>query len=410
MEAMEGNGSTKPFSFDNYDQRITIATAMIIFTIIGTIGNTLVIVAVILSRRLRSPTNWFIVNLAFADFFACLTFPFNAVAMLSRTGWPLPDWICTLCAAMFYICLGASVLTLVAIAFNRYYLLTKPIAQFRKLFIPRNIVFMMTASWAYPSILVFVPYSAGVVKLGYSEKYKSCSQDNLFLSRIPGFHSLLTGAGVLFPASFVIVVIYARIYFFVSKHASAMSKTRRSAKINLEMSSSKFSSIKLTSTTDALSHSTWESSTSQAIEASNATAGDIESSRKVPTESKCENGSKIPYKPGADLLKVPSKIPRKSERVKKESRIDRYQVTVINRLAVVIIAFFICVLPCAISCILPHTDPAAPWTSLLKTFNSCINPLIYARTMPEFRRVMRAIVRCRFHEIPEPISCIRRQN
>ncbi|XP_030850971.1 octopamine receptor 1-like [Strongylocentrotus purpuratus] len=123
-EALSRGSDTDLWVFENYNQRIAIATILCLVFIVGSIGNTLVITAVVLSRELRSSTNWFVVNLGCSDLLTCLCLPFYAVAMLSRDGWPLPGWICVANAAMVMICMGASVMTLALIAFNRWYLLT----------------------------------------------------------------------------------------------------------------------------------------------------------------------------------------------------------------------------------------------------------------------------------------------
>ena len=88
---------------------------------------------------------------------------------------------------------------------------------------------------------------------------------------------------------------------------------------------------------------------------------------------------------------------------------NRHHVIVTRRLSIVVLAFFICLVPFGVSVGIPQSDPGIPWTGLLVTFNSCINPLIYARTMPMFREVMGCIVQCRIRDIPGPIACIRRR-
>ena len=100
---------------------------------------------------------------------------------------------------------------------------------------------------------------------------------------------------------------------------------------------------------------------------------------------------------------------RKSPNKSAPSQLNRHHVTVTKKLAIVVLAFLICLLPFGISVAVPPSDPGIPWTGLMVTFNSCVNPIIYARTMPVFREVMGCIIRCRFRSIPDPIDCIRRR-
>ena len=164
------------FVFEDYTQRIILSVALGFVSITGVIGNTLVIAAVVFSRKLRSVTNGFVVNLACADLLTCLSLPFNMVAMLSRNGWPLPGWICAVASAISLVCIAASVDTLALIAYNRWYLLTQPRANFQRLYKRRNILLMVFCAWLYPLMLVLVPHFAGLGRLGYSAKYKSCTQ------------------------------------------------------------------------------------------------------------------------------------------------------------------------------------------------------------------------------------------
>ncbi|XP_072028336.1 type-1 angiotensin II receptor-like [Amphiura filiformis] len=83
-----------------YAERVVIGVIYLFICIFGTVGNFLVIIAVLLSRKLQTPPNAFVVNLATADLIACLSFIWNVVAMLIPNGWPLPNtkWMCTLAA------------------------------------------------------------------------------------------------------------------------------------------------------------------------------------------------------------------------------------------------------------------------------------------------------------------------
>ncbi|XP_063964594.1 5-hydroxytryptamine receptor 1F-like [Lytechinus pictus] len=398
------NNTQELFMLEDYNQRIANSIIMIIITIVGIVGNTLVIVAVILSRKLQSSTNWFIVNLALADFLTCLMLPFNVVAMLSRSGWPLPNWICATSAAVFFICLGASVMTLALIAYNRWYLLTQPIVKFMKLYKPPKVFLMLLAAWMYPSLLVLVPYFAGLGILGYSKEYKTCSQDTSLPTS--DIYSLTAGACVIFPIFIIIVAIYIRIYIFVSRQSSAMAKTRRNEGITLESSSSKISSTKTTNTSDTPEQAgpNVETVLEYTIKSSENGANDVAPGNLSKSKHQPRWSVKS-FNPRASNPSI-----RKSDEGKSQRRVNKYHVTVTKRLAIVVLAFFLCMLPFGINVVLPGSaDMAVPWTALLTTVNSCINPLIYARTMPEFRKVMWAIIRCRFQEIPEPLACIRRQ-
>ena len=137
------NSTTSPvptveFLFDDPVQRIIVAVMFLIAALVGSVGNTIVIIAVCLSRKLRTVTNVFVVNLAVADLLTSLFVPWNAVALLSLDGWPLPFWICSVAGAITYLCISASFYSLASIAVNRFILITKGLHAYQRVIIKHN--------------------------------------------------------------------------------------------------------------------------------------------------------------------------------------------------------------------------------------------------------------------------------
>lgn len=91
MFSLASNHSTSPSDSEIPPQfnprwiRILDAILLILITVIGMTGNTLVILSVCLSHKLRTKTNIFVVNLAFADFFTCCTLPVVAWSLLAES-------------------------------------------------------------------------------------------------------------------------------------------------------------------------------------------------------------------------------------------------------------------------------------------------------------------------------------
>ena len=92
-----------------YGERIGVAVLILVIFIFGLIGNSIVILAVVLSKELQTVSNVFVVSLAVADLCYCLLLPLsNATALLAPDGWPFESEIlCTMSALMaFYQCRG----------------------------------------------------------------------------------------------------------------------------------------------------------------------------------------------------------------------------------------------------------------------------------------------------------------
>ena len=138
-------------------ERVIMALLWIFICIFGSTGNTMVIIAVFLSKKLQTPTNAFVVCLATADLITCLLQILNT-ACLGFNGWPLPktQWLCVINSLMLVCCIGVSLLNLAAISINRYILITKPLKTYQKIYTPVNTGIMVASSWVTP---VFVQLS-----------------------------------------------------------------------------------------------------------------------------------------------------------------------------------------------------------------------------------------------------------
>lgn len=91
------------------------------------IGNTLVCLVVCQQQRLRTSTNYYIVNLACADLAVTLIcIPFDVVVQESGYTWPFGQFLCRVVYPLMTMSTFASVGTLTAIALNRYTAVSRP--------------------------------------------------------------------------------------------------------------------------------------------------------------------------------------------------------------------------------------------------------------------------------------------
>ena len=83
------------------------------------VGNSLVIYVVIVAPRMRTVTNYYIANLAFADVtIALFAIPFQFHAALWQR-WDLPEFMCQFCPTVQIFSVNISIFTLVAISMDR---------------------------------------------------------------------------------------------------------------------------------------------------------------------------------------------------------------------------------------------------------------------------------------------------
>ncbi|XP_066534373.1 melanopsin-A [Hoplias malabaricus] len=187
----------------------TIGAVILVIGITGIVGNFLVIYAFSRSRTLRTPANMFIINLAVADFLMCVTQSpiFFTTSMHKR--WIFGEKGCELyafCGALFGIC---SMITLMVIAVDRYFVITRPLASIGVLSQKRALL-ILTCAWAYSlgwSLPPFFGWSAYVPE----GLLTSCTWDYMTFTPSVRAYTMLLFIFVFFIP--LIVIIYC--YFFI---------------------------------------------------------------------------------------------------------------------------------------------------------------------------------------------------
>ncbi|XP_022099539.1 5-hydroxytryptamine receptor 2A-like [Acanthaster planci] len=221
--------STLGDSLFTYEERVVVAVLVLIIFVVGTIGNCIVILAVMLSKQLQNNTNVFVVSLAATDLCYCLLLPVsNVAALLSVDGWPLHSkGLCFLLALMSFTCGGASLYNLACIALNRLLLIRGPAAAYHWLFTPKKIVIMVVCTWAIPLVALLIPPAFGVGELGYDPGDNTCS-DIDYHPRSSDYQ--LVQAFCIYPIPLATIVIsYSLIFVHVKRHFERKEESFRSS-------------------------------------------------------------------------------------------------------------------------------------------------------------------------------------
>ncbi|KAL5962545.1 5-hydroxytryptamine receptor 1A-alpha [Taenia solium] len=137
-------------------------------------GNMLVIIAILIVKKLRSPTNLLIVNLAVTDFLvSILVLPF-AIAYQILGHWPFNQVICDLYSISDVLLCTLSILSLCTISIDRYLAITKPF-QYAAKRTPRRMLIMIIICWLLSAAISIPPVYGWEQKnspfyCGYSEE------------------------------------------------------------------------------------------------------------------------------------------------------------------------------------------------------------------------------------------------
>ncbi|XP_071490295.1 G-protein coupled receptor moody-like [Diadema antillarum] len=323
------------------------ASILVVVAVIGITGNSLVIVATAVSRKLQTITNVFVLSLSVTDLLTCALLPFQSLGLVHPAGWPLDHTFCQVVGASVYISTITSVLTLALIAFNRYYLITRRPADYQWLYKPLRLCLMLAVAWFQSILCLLVPEVVNIETLGYFSEQRWCS----WLSKEDpvGIYESIAFVNIFF--SFLLIIFcYVKILMRVRQQRQVLAQ-------------------------------------SDVAPASVVTANRPEPS-EMPGQDQTSDGPR-----GLDA-------PSKKEVRKRDRQINM-------NLFFVVCAFFLCVIPHSLCVLIPGHEIPSIYTFILMSVNCCINPLIYAQKHPHFKQVFRALLKCKYNDIPHPSSWIR---
>lgn len=110
---------------------VTQATIVVMYTtviIVSVTGNALVVFCILSTRRMRTPTNYFLLNLAVADvLMAVVCVPFTFVANVLMSRWPFGRALCPVVTYVQTVAVFLGAFTLVAVSVDRFRAVARPL-------------------------------------------------------------------------------------------------------------------------------------------------------------------------------------------------------------------------------------------------------------------------------------------
>ncbi|XP_063961371.1 G-protein coupled receptor moody-like [Lytechinus pictus] len=399
------NTSSSPVSdeleggYVNIGARRWLAAWLGTIAVVGFFGNVLVVTCVILYPKLRTITNVYLTSLAVSDILVCLTIPWIIVGLVSTRGWPFPDETCIIVAILRFTCSGSSVWHLVAIGFNRMFLITTSTATYKKIYSRVNAAIILFVTWLIPFSVIIVPYAIGATQLGYDDGPKLCSDledrpdgtENLT-------HTYLAGTFLTCIPLSIVICVYLRIFVHVKQHvrkqkawsSGEQQKNTRTTgttataqdTVSPEQQSKQNTAGNGTSTTvqdpessgkqQNIAVASVSATVASAVTESTGTGAQVQYNN--PTERTVQNPTaanrRVPVKKGQDL----------------ETRITKntFYVT---------LGFFLCIFPYGFYILGGEwfRVKGTPLAQAFLLFNICMNPVIYGTKHPHFRVAIRNI-------------------
>ena len=427
--------STAPSPYNTFSEFVAVGILTLILFLFGTIGNSMVLLAVAFSRQLRTKTNVFVMSLAISDLITSTFLLWEAVARFGKDGWLLPNaqWLCGLTAVMVYIGVCGSLTNMAAIAVDRMLLITRSFT-YQSIVTAPKITMMLILAWMFPICMVMVPLIGGFGTVGFDSLEYTCQTST---GHPDGTHKVsiyTTAQGVLsFLLLLSIAICYLVIYCHIRRHFKRQKRMRRQTDAPLsdippDVTTNRTSSLsKLredkgvnpdqdvtnTSATDHVVGDHTETILSTELNANGTSSIYIVS--MVSEDNKSGVNSDQDFTSVSSINPAPSVQPKEDSSIAKGTtttlgrraksvvrRMDRQQLEITKNLFIVVCVYAICVFAIGVSTLLPDVPRALIYVQIPIVANAIVNPLIYLRKHPHFRVTLMAMLKCRYRDIPQP--------
>ena len=158
---------------DIFTSEISIIIAILasIMSFITITGNSLVIIAFIIDKSLRTCSNYYLLNLSLADLLIGLLIPTYVPFLLHDYKWKLGRITCLLWLVLDYVICSASVLCIVVISLDRFFLVNKGLDYLSSQSITKSAAIMLSV-W----LLAFINYAPAILIWEFSFNNESTNK------------------------------------------------------------------------------------------------------------------------------------------------------------------------------------------------------------------------------------------
>ncbi|KAH8374836.1 hypothetical protein KR200_007003 [Drosophila serrata] len=196
-------------------QGICLIAVFATFIVVTVIGNTLVILAILTTRRLRTITNCFVMSLAVADLLVGIFVMPPAVAVHLIGSWQLGWVLCDIWISLDVLLCTASILSLCAISVDRYLAVTRPLTYSRKRRSKRLALIMILIVWLLALAITCPPI------LGWYEPGRRDLRECRY-NQNEGY-VIFSAMGSFFIPMAVMIYVYARISCVIASRHDNMT-------------------------------------------------------------------------------------------------------------------------------------------------------------------------------------------
>lgn len=202
------------------------AFAVLILTTVG--GNSLVLLALLLDKRLHSPSFYLIANMAIADLLLGLAvLPFSSVLELLNDRWIFGQSFCSAWLALDVLCCTASIIGLMAVSIDRYIGVTRPL-NYSSIMTTRRTVYLLFVVWAVSILTSVVPL------FGLTDREKVPNDLQSQLGRFETckvnkntFYTIFSSMISFYIPVIILLILYSRVYQEAKKQGQKLENEKR---------------------------------------------------------------------------------------------------------------------------------------------------------------------------------------
>ena len=202
-------------------------------TVLGSLGNVLVIIVVYSNKQMRNSTNILILSLALADlFFIVICVPFTAISMTVPV-WPFGDVFCKVYQYTANVTCYASVYMLVLMSLDRYLAVVYPIWSMN-IRSTANALYLVIVSWVViVALTIPIIFETGVYKLDgqeYCVNIKIVEDEIIYQRQTHGrlFYGCFFIFGYLMPLALVCGLYGLMLHSLTSRRGAVGNQSQQS--------------------------------------------------------------------------------------------------------------------------------------------------------------------------------------